>query len=110
MYNFCIKVHEQSLALWQAATAKPVSPLEEGGASSSAVIGAGSATIELGADEAACRQTDTEEHESQVPIVNTIHAVPYHRKLKYVRHLVMFTTGVGADIVYQHVPIECERR
>ena len=60
-----LKVHEQSLTpLWRAWEYKPVSPLQ-GGASGSAGVGAGSAAIELRADDTALRQPESEEHKKQ---------------------------------------------
>ena len=72
VYKIYLKVQDQSLTLvgGQGGT-KPESTLEQGGSSSSAGVGTGSAAIELGAADTAFRQTESEEHETQVLIVKT---------------------------------------
>ena len=54
--------------------------VRKGGSSSSVGVGEGSAAIELRADETALRQTEAEEHESQVPIVMPVQKVILHNK------------------------------
>ena len=70
-HKFDPRVREQGLTLWRVVSDQSVGPLEEGGSSGSAGIGTGSAAIELGADDGAVRQSESEEHDTQVPIVKT---------------------------------------
>ena len=70
--NFYLKVHEPSLTpFWQAVDDQPASPFEEGGSGRSAEISSGSAILALGRDDTTPCQTESEEHETQVPIMKT---------------------------------------
>ena len=78
--------------------------LEFGGSSGSDGCGAESAATQLGADDTAPHQAESEEHETQVPSVKITPTVRHHIEIEaHIRHRVMFSTEVGADTEYQLV-------